>query len=78
MAQKLSQRSGAVLPLIAVFITAFMLVAALTINSNWFMFNHTNAQNTADISARASLQKIIVDSQADGRIDRARDLGVRL
>ena len=78
MAQKLSQRSGAVLPLVAVFITAFMLVAALTINSNWFMFNHTNAQNTADISARASLQRIVVDSQADGRIDRARDLGVRL
>ena len=78
MAQKLSQRSGAVLPLVAVFITAFMLVAALTINSNWFMFNHTNAQNTADISARASLQRIVVDSQGDGRIDRARDLGVRL
>lgn len=73
-----SQRTGAVLPLIAVFITAFLLLAALTINSNWFMFNHTNAQNTADISARASLNKILADSKSKGRFKRARDLGVRL
>jgi len=73
-----STRAGAVLPLIAVFITAFMLVAALTINSNWFMFNITNAQNTADIAARATLQSILADTNASGRFDRARDLGARL
>ena len=73
-----SRRTGAILPLIAVFITAFLLIAALTINSNWFMYNHTNAQNTADISARAALQHILEDTEVDGRVDRARDLGVRL
>ena len=78
MSTNTSQRTGAVLPMIAVFIAAFLFVAALTINSNWFMFNHTNAQNTADISARASLQKILSDTDANGRFDRARDLGVRL
>ena len=78
MVKLASQRQGAVLPLVAVFIAAFMFVAALTINSNWFMLNHTNAQNTADISSRASLQKIISDTNGNGRIDRARDLGVRL
>ena len=73
-----SRRTGAVLPLIAVFLAAFLFVAALTINSNWFMFNHTNAQTTADIAARASLQKITSDSDVDGRMERARDLGTRL
>ena len=73
-----SQRTGAVLPMIAVFISAFLFIGALTINSNWFMFNHTNVQNTADIAARASLQKIIGDAGGEGRLERARNLGVRL
>jgi len=42
------------------------------------MLNQTNIQSTADISARASLQKIVSDSVGKGRLDRARDLGVRL
>lgn len=78
MINNVSRRTGAVLPLIAVFIAAFMFVAALTINSNWFMFNHTNAQNTADICARASLQTILDDTSSNGRFERARDLGTRL
>ena len=73
-----SIRTGAVLPLVALFIATFLFIAALTINSNWFMFNYTNAQNTADISARAALQKIVIDTEVEGRFDRARDLGVQL
>ena len=71
-------RNGAIIPLLALVITALLIIAALTINSNWLMYSQVNAQNAADISARSSLVKITEDTKFDGRIDRARALGVRL
>lgn len=72
------KRNGAVLPLLAVVLVAMLAIVALTINSNWLLYSQINVQNTADLSARASLVKIISDTEINGRIDRARDLGVRL
>ena len=66
------------MPLLAFVIAAIMIVVALTINGNWLMYNHINAQNTADLSARSALVKIIGDTETDGRIDRAQSLAVRL
>ena len=76
--QNSRRRRGAILPLMAFVLTAILLVVALTMNSNWFLYNQINAQNAADLSARSSLAKVLTDSEADGRIDRARDLGQRL
>ena len=72
------QRAGAIMPLLAVVTVALLIVAALTINSNWLMYNQINAQNTADLSARGSLSKILSDTEIEGRVDRARAIGVRL
>ena len=72
------RREGAILPLLAVVLTAILVIVALTINSNWFMYSRINAQNTADISARSALIKVTSDSDFEGRVQRARDLSVRL
>ena len=72
------KRNGAVMPLLAIVLATLLVIVALTINSNWLLYNQINVQNTADLSARASLVKIISDSEFEGRIDRARDLGTRL
>ena len=72
------RRTGAIIPLLAIVMAAILAVAALTINSNWLMYNSINAQNTADLSARSALVKVIGDTEFDGRIDRARDLAVRM
>jgi len=66
------------MPLLAFIIAAILVVVALMINSNWLLYSRINVQNTADLSARSSLVKIIGDTEVDGRVDRARDLGVRL
>ena len=60
------QRAGAIMPLLAVVTVALLIVAALTINSNWLMYNQINAQNTADLSARGSLSKILSDTEIEG------------
>ena len=73
-----NQRRGAIIPLLAFVIIALLVIAALTINSSWLLYNQLNVQNAADLSARSSLVKIIGDTEFEGRIDRARDLGVRL
>lgn len=73
-----NQRRGAIIPLLAFVIIALLVIAALTINSSWLLYNQLNVQNAADLSARSSLVKIIEDTEFEGRIDRARDLGVRL
>ena len=72
------RRTGAIIPLLAVVITVILGIAALTINSSWLMYNQVNAQNTADLSSRSALVKVIGDTEVNGRIDRARDLAVRM
>lgn len=78
MKLKSHRRTGAIIPLLAVVITVILAIAALTINSSWLMYNRVNAQNTADLSSRSALVKVIGDTQFNGRIDRARDLAVRM
>ena len=56
------QRQGVVLPLLAVVLTAILIVVALAINSNWLLYSQINAQNTADITARSTLAKILADT----------------
>ncbi len=73
-----NQRRGAIVPLLALVITALLVISALTINSSWLLYSQLNVQNSADLSARSSLVKIISDTEFDGRIDRARDLGTQL
>lgn len=72
------QRNGAVMPLLAFILTAILIVVALTINSNWLLYSRINVQNTADLSARSALVKILGDTEVEGRVVRARDLGARL
>jgi len=72
------KRNGAIMPLLAIVLATLLVIVALTINSNWLLYNQINVQNTADLSARASLIKLIGDAEVEGRIDRARDLGTRL
>ena len=76
--QSSSNRRGAVLPIIAVALVAILLIVALTINSNWFLYSQINAQNSADIAAHAALVRVLDDTQVNGRIQRARDLGEEL
>lgn len=78
MKLKSHRRTGAIIPLLAVVITVILAIAALTINGSWLMYNRVNAQNTADLSSRSALVKVIGDTQFNGRIDRARDLAVRM
>ena len=73
-----NRRAGAIIPLLALVVTAMLAIAALTINSNWMLFSQINVQNSADLSARSALVKVIADTEFDGRIDRARSLGGRL
>ena len=72
------QRKGAILPLVAVMLVALLLIVAVTINSNWFLYHQINTQNAADISARSSLARITGDFDFEGRTTRARELGDRL
>ena len=72
------QRQGVVLPLLAVVLTAILIVVALAINSNWLLYSQINAQNTADITARSTLAKILADTDPGDRVARARTLGKRL
>jgi len=72
------RRRGVLIPLLAVLITALLGIAALTINCSWLMYNRINSQNTADLSSRAALIQLTGDTEYDGRIDRARDLAVRM
>lgn len=71
-------RTGAVIPLLAILISAIFAIVALTINSSWIMYNRINAQNTADLAARSALVKVITDTKFNGRLDRARELAVRM
>ena len=72
------QRKGAVMPLLAFIMTAILIIVALTINSNWLLYSRINVQNTADLSSRSALVKILEDTEVEGRVTRARDLGTRL
>ena len=71
-------RAGAILPLIAVLLTAVLVVAAFTLNTNWVLYHQINVQNSTDLAARASLVKILGDTEFDGRTDRARTIGARI
>lgn len=72
------RRKGAILPLVAVLLSALLIIAAITINTNWILYHQINVQNSTDLAARASLVKILADSEFEGRTDRARDLGARI
>lgn len=78
MSKYRNSRSGTLVPLMAVLIVALLSLAALTINSSWLMYNQINVQNSADLSSRSGLVKLIGDTEFEGRIDRARDLAVRM
>ena len=71
-------RAGAILPLVAVLLTAVLVVAAFTLNTNWVLYHQINVQNSTDLAARASLVKILGDTEFNGRTDRAKALGARV
>ena len=78
MNMKSAPRKGAILPLMAVLLIVLISIAALTIDSNWMLYNVTNSQNSADLAARSSLVRIQNDNNRNLRVARARAIGKRI
>ena len=73
-------RTGAVLPLIAIFIAAMILVLGLMVELNWLYTTRFEAQSASDLAARSALAHLYdnTGNLDQAAIDRSNRVGVQI